>query len=62
MVPCVALATTAGTGAEMDSAAMFNDEARGEKRCAGHSDLPLAVILDAETTLVPFSHSPSGNF
>jgi alcohol dehydrogenase class IV len=51
LVPCVALATTSGTGAEMDSAAMFTDESKGEKRCAGHRDLPLAVILDAETTL-----------
>merc|ERR1719265_2527530 len=30
---------------------MINDEARDEKFCAGHGDLPLAVILDAETTL-----------
>lgn len=51
LIPCVAVATTAGTGAEMDSAAMYTNETIGEKRCAGHRDLPLAVILDAETTL-----------
>eukprot|EP00933_Yihiella_yeosuensis_P001788 TRINITY_DN10297_c0_g1_i2.p1 TRINITY_DN10297_c0_g1~~TRINITY_DN10297_c0_g1_i2.p1 ORF type:complete len:491 (+),score=66.64 TRINITY_DN10297_c0_g1_i2:61-1533(+) len=51
LVPCVAVATTAGTGVEMDSASMITLTEKKEKYCVGHRYLPLAAVLDAETTL-----------
>lgn len=51
LVPCVAVPTTAGTGAEMNSGSMYTDTAARVKRCAGHRDLPLISVLDPELTL-----------
>jgi len=51
LVQCITVPTTAGTGAEMDSGAMYTVTREGIKRCAGHADLPLIAVLDPELSL-----------
>ena len=41
----VCVPTTAGTGAEMDSASMFTDTERGVKRCVAHPSCEITVEL-----------------
>jgi len=49
--PVITVPTTAGTGAEMDSASMYTDTAAGIKRCACHPACAVTVLADPELTL-----------
>lgn len=51
LAPCVLVPSTAGTGAEMNSGSMYTDTRELVKRCAGHPELPITVVLDPEVTL-----------
>jgi len=49
--PIIAVPTTAGTGAEMDSASMYTDTTEKIKRCVMHPDCRISVIADPLLTL-----------
>ncbi|MDX1609053.1 MAG: iron-containing alcohol dehydrogenase [Halofilum sp. (in: g-proteobacteria)] len=52
IVPCIAIPTTAGTGSEVGRASVITNEQSHRKMIIFHPRmLPLAVILDPETTL-----------
>lgn len=56
MPPVIAVPTTAGTGAEMDSACVIMNEIKHEKDTYAHEQLALSVVLDPELTLSLPSH------
>ena len=45
--------TTAGTGAEMDSASMYTDTAAKVKRCVVHPTCEISVVADPLLTVQP---------
>lgn len=49
--PVVAIPTTSGTGAEMDSASMYTDTAAQVKWCVAHPQVSITVVADPELTL-----------
>jgi alcohol dehydrogenase class IV len=49
--PVITVPTTAGTGAEMDSASMYTDTTRRVKRCVAHPALRLQVVADPLLTV-----------
>jgi len=54
--PVITIPTTAGTGSEMDIAAMYTVTADGEKACVAHPECVVEAILDPELTLSLPSH------
>ena len=51
MLPMIAVPTTAGTGAEMDSASMVTDTARRIKLCVQHPACTVTALADPQLTL-----------
>ena len=47
----ITLPTTAGTGAEMDSASMYTDTTAKIKLCVAHADCTVTAIVDPLLTL-----------
>lgn len=49
--PVITLPTTAGTGAEMDSASMYTDTTSKIKLCVAHTDCRVSAVVDPMLTL-----------